>query len=154
MTIKAVEEWKEARQKENALRECFIDFNDNFRGKLFQICTQRYISDYEKILKKFDPKTGLGEIIYDKVNWFSSIKHKVIDPEEYMMTTGKIIAKRLVPTETCTRHVIIGLELITTKGVGFLRREILRGPLENKNGKVKLIWDPSFQEDPNQNTEK
>lgn len=154
MTIKAIEEWKAARQREKELREHFIDFNHNFRGKLFQVCIQRYASDYEKILKKFDPKSGLGDIIYERANWFDSIKHKAIDSEEYMMATGKIIAKRLVPTETCNRHIIVGLELVTTKGVGFLAREILRGPLENKNGKVKLIWDPSFEKDPNQNNEK
>lgn len=148
MTIKAIEDWKAVRQREKELREHFLDFHSPFRGKLFQICIQKYLSDYERVLKKFDPKPGLGDIIYDHAQWFNTMKSKAIEPEEFMMATGKIIARRLIASETCNRNIIVGLELVTTKGVGFLPRDILRGPLENKNGKVKLTWDPLFEEGP------
>lgn len=113
-----------------------------FKGSIFQ--TQNMDNrpegwpDSQLALRVFDQKHGLGD-------WVGRIDTPLatlnpVPVGEFVMATGKVVARKIYVASK-EYDLIFALECITSKGVGYLPRERLRGPLKKTSEDVKLETD-------------
>jgi hypothetical protein len=165
----AIKRWRakqkikqEAREREKQrianLLAYFEEKFEPFKGKMFQIHSHDPFGfGTPRLLRNFEPTSGLGTDIYGlrenthednlvaalnaATEIYQKERIKQVPEDEYVMATGNVIARRMRPEKDCKQHIIHAIEVITTKGVGYLRREILRGPLEHRPRGPSLVWD-------------
>lgn len=133
MTSNAVKRFMERRQKK---RECFFErFHKDFEGKVFEVITSRRSLLDGSIgvqLCFFDNVTGLT--IDPDIDVWPIPKVTRVEIGERVISTGKIVA-----TPTLKEDFIFAIEVLTTRGIGYIHRFNLLGPMvKQQDGTIKV----------------
>ncbi len=113
-----------------------------FKGKIFQLVRPKdwFTRNEVFLLKIFDPEDGLKEtfsIFDERQNYYG----RAVPAGELLLATGKVVVRKILLKKK-EYDLTYGLEVLTSKGVGYMPREFLRGPLvrEEKSGELVLDY--------------
>jgi hypothetical protein len=134
----AVKRWRDKQRKR---RERFFERSlVSFKGKVFQV---RHVGPSERQLQEFHLEKGIRFDYSDMSSldgWREAMQRGIIDENENVIATGKIVATKVKRPGDKEYDLIVGVQVLTTKGLGYLPRGSLFGPLmKDPGGVLKLI---------------